>query len=86
MALSETQAYKIEINESKNIGVRRADIVLKDGVEIARSYKRFLYNPGDDVTAEPQDVQAVASLIWTDEVVAAYEAAVAAAYEAGPAG
>ena len=86
MALSETQAYKIEINEGRSIGVRRADIVLKDGVEIARSYKRFLYNPGDDVTAEPQDVQAVASLIWTDEVVAAYEAAVAAAYEAGPAG
>tara|TARA_B100000073_G_C23399414_1_gene438570 strand:+ start:138 stop:377 length:240 start_codon:yes stop_codon:yes gene_type:complete len=74
MALSESQAYKIEVNENNTISVRRADIVLKDGVEIARSYHRSLYVPGSDVTAEPQEVQNVAATVWTADVISAYEA------------
>lgn len=72
MAFTETSAYKIEINENKTIGVRRADIILKDGVEVARSYHRHLIAPGDNVTAETQQVQDLANAVWTDEVVAAY--------------
>ena len=72
MAFTETQSYKIEINEDFSIGVRRADIVLKDGVEVGRTYHRSCYMPGSDVTAEPQEVQDVAATVWTDEVVAAY--------------
>ena len=73
MAFTETFAYKIEINENKTIGVRRADIILKDGVEVARSYHRHLIAPGDNVTAETQQVQDLANSMWTDEVIAAYE-------------
>lgn len=73
MAFTETSAYKIEINENKTIGIRRADIILKDGVEVARSYHRHLIAPGDDVTAETQQVQDLANSMWTDEVIAAYE-------------
>jgi len=74
MALTETFAYKIEVNEDHSIGVRRADIVLKDDVEIARSYHRTSFAPGSDVSAEPKEVQDVAAVVWTDEVVAAYKA------------
>ena len=74
MALTETQAYKIEVNEDMSLGVRRADIVLKDEVEIARSYHRSCFMPGDDVSAEPQEVQDVAATVWTSEVIAAYKA------------
>ena len=74
MAFTESQAYKIEVNENNTISVRRADIVLKDGVEIARSYHRSLYVPGTDVTAEPQKVQNVAAVVWTADVITAYEA------------
>ena len=74
MALTETFAYKIEVNEDRSIGVRRADIVLKDGVEIARSYHRTSFAPGSDVSAEPKEVQDVAAVVWTPEVVAEYEA------------
>ena len=79
MALSETQRYKIEVNENKSIGVRRADVILKDGTEVARSYHRVCYMPGADVKAEPAEVQAVAAAVWTPEVIAAYEAEQAAA-------
>ena len=75
MALTETFAYKIEVNEDYSIGVRRADIVLKDDVEIARSYQRASFAPGSNVSTQPKVVQDVAATVWTDEVVAAYKAA-----------
>ena len=81
MALTETTAYKIEVNESMSLGVRRADIVLKDGVEIARSYHRELFMPGDDVSAQPQEVQDVAATVWTPEVIEKYKALAADASE-----
>ena len=74
MALTETTAYKIEVNENMSLGVRRADIVLKDGTEIARSYHRSCFMPGDDVSGEPQEVQDVAATVWTPEVIEAYKA------------
>ena len=77
MALTETQAYKVEVNEDFTLGVRRADIVLKDGTEIARSYHRSCFMPGDDVSAEPQEVQDVAATVWTPEVIEAYKASIA---------
>ena len=72
MAFTETQKYKIEVNEDFSIGVRRADIVLKNGEEVGRTYHRSCYIPGSDVTAEPQAVQDLAATVWTAEVVAAY--------------
>ena len=74
MAFTEKQAYKIEINEDLSIGIRRADIVLKDDVEVGRSYHRTCFTPGSDVSAESKEVQDVAAAVWTAEVVAAYEA------------
>ena len=74
-SLTESFAYKIEINEiNSSIGVRRADIISKDGVEIARSYHRSLFNPGDDLSGQPKTVQDVAAVVWTDDVIVAYEA------------
>lgn len=73
MAFTEIQKYKIEVNEDFTIGVRRADIVLKDGNEVGRTYHRTCYMPGEDVTAEPKEVQDVAATVWTDPVVAAYQ-------------
>ena len=79
MAFEEKQAYKVEVNENFSIGVRRADIVLKDGVEVARSYHRSVFQPGSDVSGEVKEVQDVAAAVWTAEVVAAFEASQAKA-------
>jgi|TARA_R100000084_G_C4649711_1_gene148939 hypothetical protein len=79
MALTETQAYKIEVNENMSLGVRCAEIILKDGVEIARSYHRQCFAPGSDLSAEPQEVQDVAAAVWTQEVIDAYKAVTAEA-------
>ncbi len=73
MAFTEKQSYKIEVNEDLSIGVRRADIVLKDDVEVGRSYHRSVFQPGDDVSGEVQEVRDVAAVVWTPEVVAAHQ-------------
>ena len=75
MALTETQEWKVEVIPPYSIlQIRRADIVLKDGVEIARSYHRHVLNPGADVSKEPKVVQEVAGAVWTQECLDAYSA------------
>jgi hypothetical protein len=68
----------IQVLLDGQIQVRRADKVLKDGVEISKSYWRAVLAPGESVSSYPANVQAIAAVVWTPEVVAAYAAAQAA--------
>ena len=48
MALTETIEYdKIEVvGQYKHVQVRKATVIKKDGVELTRSFERFVLNPG----------------------------------------
>ena len=75
MAFTERQEHKIEIIPPYSVlQCRRADIVEKDGVEVGRTYHRHVKNPGEDMTGECAEMQAVATALWTPEVIAAYQA------------
>ena len=75
MAFTERHEHKLEIIPPFNIiQCRRADIVEKDGVEVGRTYHRHVRTPGEDVSSDCAELQAVAAALWTDEVVAAYQA------------
>tara|TARA_B100000927_G_scaffold242162_1_gene203840 strand:+ start:968 stop:1255 length:288 start_codon:yes stop_codon:yes gene_type:complete len=80
MALTEeTVQDKIEIvGEFKHIQVRTATIIKKDGVEISRSFHRHVIAPGQDASAESDDVKALVTQFHTDAVKTAYDAHVAA--------
>lgn len=74
MALTERSTIdRIEVLENGVIQVRRADIVERDGVEIAKSYHRWTLSPGQDLTGQEQRVVDIANAAWTPEVVAAYQ-------------
>ena len=79
MALTErTVQDKIEIvGDYKHIQVRTATVIERDGVEISRSFSRHVISPGDDVSGESTEVQAIAAAVHTAEVIAAYQAHVA---------
>ena len=79
MALTErTVEDKIEIvGDYKHIQVRTATVIERDGVEISRSFNRHVVAPGDDVSGESTEVQAIAAAVHTAEVIAAYQAHVA---------
>ena len=79
MAYEEKIEYKLEIIPPWSIiQCRRADIVLKDGVEIARGYHRHVRCPGADVSSHCQELQDVAGVRWTQDVIDAYQAHIAA--------
>jgi len=75
MALTKTtQEDKIEIvGQYKSIQVRTATVIEEDGVELTRSFHRHVVSPGDDVSNESAEVQAIAAAVHTPEVIAAYQ-------------
>jgi hypothetical protein len=78
MALTETKAIdKIEVVVLGNLQVREVTTILRDGEEIAKTYHRWSFAPGDDVSAMPANVRAIAAVAWTAEVIASYKAFVA---------
>ena len=75
MALTEKNIVDlVELVQSNHIQVRTANIIEKDGVEIAKSFHRHVLAPGDDVSGQDPKVQAIANAVWTEEVIAAYQA------------
>jgi hypothetical protein len=78
MALIEkTIVDKVELTEVNTIQVRTANIIERDGTEISRTFHRHVVAPGDDVSNEDPKVQTIANAIWTEEVIAAYQALIA---------
>ena len=75
MALIEkTIVDKIEVIENNSIQVRTATIIEKDGTELTRTFHRHVVTPGTDISNEDPKVQAIATAIWTEEIIAAYQA------------
>ena len=86
MALAESIEYdKIEIvGQYKAVQVRKATVIKKDGVELTRTYFRYVLHPGTldasdnlvdtDLSAEPAEVSAICNAAWTTDVKAAWKA------------
>lgn len=74
MALTEnTSIDQIEIVGDWNIQVRQATVIEKDGVQVARSFHRWVLTPDSDISGQEQKVQDICNVAWTNEVKAAYE-------------
>jgi hypothetical protein len=76
MALEKKEVTgSMEVGELGAISVRTDTVITDDGTEVSRAFHRKVLSPGDDVSGEDARVQAVANAVWTDEVVAAWNAA-----------
>ena len=73
MSLEEVKVIdKIEVVENGTLQVREVTRILRDGEQIAQTYHRWVFAPGSDVSEMPANVQAIASTVWTQEVIDAY--------------
>jgi len=66
---------KIEIvstGDWKAIQVRTKTAIVEDGQELSSSYHRHVVMPTDDLTAESDEVTAVANAVFTQEMKDAY--------------
>ena len=96
MALTESIEYdKIEIvGLYKAVQVRKATVIKKDGTEISRSFHRYVLQCGKlddsdnlvdtDISAEPTEVSAICTAVWTSDVKAAWKAKLIADKSATP--
>ena len=79
MALTETKIIdQITVTENGIVLYREATRILKDGEQIAQTYHRSSLTPGQDLTGQPDNVVAICNTAWTEAVIAAYQAQVAA--------
>jgi hypothetical protein len=78
MALTEeTLDDKIElVGEFRQVHIRTATIIKRDGVEISRSFHRRVLAPDADVTEENAEIKAITDAAWTQEVKDTYAAQV----------
>ena len=86
MALAESIEYdKIEVvGTYKAVQVREATVITKDGTELTRSFRRYVLQAGTldgsdnlvdtDLSAEPAEVSAICTAVWTDSIKAAWKA------------
>ena len=86
MALTESIEYdKIEVvGIYKAVQVRKATVIKKDGVELTRSFERYVLNAGTldssdnlvdtDISGEPTEVSAICNAVWTTDVKALLKA------------
>jgi len=84
MALTEQQVQdKIEVvGDYKNIQIRTATVIKRDGIEISRSFHRHVVSPctkasgswaDTDISGESTEVQAIANAVWTSTIKTAFQ-------------
>ena len=85
MALTESIEYdKIEIvGTYKNVQVRKAHVIKKDGEELSRSFERYVLCIGSldesnnlletDISKEPAEVQSICNAVWTTDIKNSYK-------------
>jgi hypothetical protein len=68
---------QIIVTENGIVLYREATRILKDDVEVSKTYHRSSLTPAQDLTGVPSNVVAICNTAWTDAVIAAYQAQVA---------
>ena len=79
MALEKTETLRHDIEANGIVFVETVTTVTDDGVIVGSNTPRKPITPGEDYSAEADVTKAICAAVQTDEVVAEYQAAQAAA-------
>ena len=80
MSLTKTTTVdQITVTENGIVLYREAIRIMEDGNQLSQTYHRSSLTPAQDLTGVPANVVAICNAAWTAEVIAAYQAAQAAA-------
>jgi len=69
---------QITVTENGTVLYREATRIMEDGNQISQTYHRSSLTPAQDLTGVPANVVAICNAAWTPEVIAAYQAQIAA--------
>ena len=73
-----TTVDQITVIENGVVLYREATRIMEDGNELSKTFHRSSLTPGQDLTGIPANVAAICTVAWTEEVIAAYQAHMAA--------
>ena len=74
----ETVIDQITVTENGIVLYREATRIMEDGVKLSETYHRSSLTPGQDLTDIPENVAAHCTTAWSPEVIATYQANLAA--------
>jgi DNA-binding transcriptional LysR family regulator len=79
MSITKTTVVdQITVTENGIVLYREATRIMEDGEQLSQTFHRSSLTPGQDLTGIPANVVAICNVAWTAEVIAAYQAQVAA--------
>ena len=70
-----TSIDQITVTENGTVLYREATRIMEDGKELSKTYHRSSLTPAQDLTGVPANVVAICNTVWTEAVIAAYQAA-----------
>ena len=74
MALSkETVVDQITATENGTVLYREATRIMENGVQLSQTFHRTSLTPDQDLTGVPANVVAICNVVWTSEVISAYQ-------------
>ena len=60
---------KIEIvGDYKILQIREATVISENDIELSKSFHRYTLSPDQDVSNQPDDIQGIANVVWTDDI------------------
>ena len=73
MALEKIEKDEYEVRgEYKSIQIRTKVSIMEDGEELSYKYHRRILQPDADTSGETEEIKALASALWTDDVKKAW--------------
>jgi DNA-binding transcriptional LysR family regulator len=79
MAITKTTSIdQITVTENGIVLYREATRIMEDGNELSKTYHRSSLTPGQDLTGIPANVVAICDVAWTEKLISAYQAQMAA--------
>ena len=74
MALLKKLFHEINIDRYGNILHKQITIITENDIQLAETYKRYSYIPGDDLSSADKLIQDYSQIAWTPSVIAAAQA------------
>jgi predicted ThiF/HesA family dinucleotide-utilizing enzyme len=65
---------QITVTENGIVLVREVTRIMENGSELSKQYHRTSFAPSSDVSAQPQNVQDICNIAWTQAIISAYQA------------
>ena len=71
-----TNIDQITVTENGTVLYREATRIMEDGKELSKTFHRTSLVPGQNLRGHPANVAEICNVVWTAEVIAAYQAQV----------